>query len=240
MSFKGKITDIEIPSLFLQSNSKINIYVPENFSSLNTYQLLIALDGDDYFQKGKIATKASLLLEKKEISNVIIVGVPYNDIDERYEKYHPNGKKHTAFIRFLAEELVPFLDRNYHTYQLAHGRILIGDSLAGTAVLHALFEYPYTFGKGIVQSPYIHHSTINELRQFSSPEMIKLYHVIGSKETEVTVSSGKTRDFLSPNRQFNKLCIEKGIDLFYDEFKGEHSWAFWQEDLNRALTNMLS
>lgn len=240
VSFEGNIIDATLNSRFLHEEVTMKIYLPENYSQLYTYQLLIAQDGDDYRNKGKLPSLASQLLEKKEINNLIIVMIPYQDIEDRNQKYHPNGLKNNQYIRFLAEELVAFLEAKFHTFELASGRTLIGDSLAGTVSLHAAFQYPHTFGQVIAQSPYIHDDTLKQLEAFEKTELLRLYHVIGDKETRVETSKGKCKDFLSPNRKFHKLSQKKGIDVFYDEFNGEHTWAYWQKDLKRALTLMLS
>lgn len=240
MSFKGKIVDDSLQSRFLNENIEMKIYLPENHSPLYTYQLLLAQDGDDYLKKGKLPSLTSELIEKGQIKNVIIVMLPYQSIEDRYQKYHPNGAKNKNYIRFLAEELVPYLDSTYHTFQLSSGRTLLGDSLAATVNVHAALEYPHTFGQVIAQSPYIHTSTLDLLKAFKETELLKLYHVVGNKESKVELSKGKIKDFLTPNREFQKLAKQKGIDCFYDEFNGEHNWAYWQKDLQRALLSMLS
>ncbi len=237
---KGNITDNYIDSRFLQEKINMKIYLPENYSPLYTYQLLIALDGDDYLQKGKLPTLASELIENKEMEQTIIVMLPYHSVEDRYEKYHPNGTKNKQFIRFLAEELVPFIEESYKTYELPSARTLLGDSLAATVSLHSAFEYPYTFGQVIAQSPYINATTMEKLQSIRHYEMLRLYHVIGKKETSVETTKGNTKDFLTPNRAFYELCEQKGIDVFYDEFNGEHTWLYWQQDLKRALSRMLS
>ena len=98
---------------------------------------------------------ADELYEEQEIENLIIVGVPYKNVKDRREKYHPDGSQHHAYIRFLAQELVPYIDENYPTYQIGMGRALIGDSLAATVSLLTALQYPNTFGKVILHSPLV-------------------------------------------------------------------------------------
>ena len=69
--------------------------------------------------------------------------------------YHPEGDRREAYIRFLAHELVPYMDDNYPTYQIGAGRGLIGDSLAATISLLTALKYPNIFGKVILHSPYV-------------------------------------------------------------------------------------
>ncbi|MFN7253109.1 MAG: alpha/beta hydrolase [Anaerobacillus sp.] len=239
MTLNGKIIDDFIDSRFLQERILIKTFLPDNFSPLYTYQLLIALDGDDYLQKGKLISVTSELLGNKQINNCLVIMISPLSIEDRNQKYHPNGSKNREFIRFLAEELIPHLENKYHTFELASGRTLLGDSLAATVCLHAASEYPFTFGQVIAQSPYIHPQTMAYLSSCNQPELLRLFHSIGDQETNVMTTNGVTKDFLTQNRAFNHLAKEKGIDVYYDEFNGDHTWTYWQENLKKALIWML-
>ena len=72
------------------------VYLPANFSPLNKYSLLIAQDGRDYFQLGRLGRLADEFLSKREIENLIIVGMPYKDVADRRRKYHPDGEQNQA------------------------------------------------------------------------------------------------------------------------------------------------
>ncbi|WP_261180669.1 esterase family protein [Anaerobacillus sp. CMMVII] len=195
MTFKGTIFDDYLESRFLKEKIGFKTFLPANYSPLYTYQLLIAQDGDDYFLKGKLASTASELLEQREINNCILVMIPYQSVEDRYKNYHPNGSENQNYIRFLAEELIPYLEKQYHTFELASGRTLMGDSLGATVSLHAAMEYPYTFGQVIAQSPFIAQKTMDYLTNFKKPELLRLYHSIGDQEKEVTTTDGKIIDF---------------------------------------------
>src|SRR4051794_38363656 len=110
MMRRGSIQDDVIHSKELGEDVPILIYVPADFSPMYTYSFLLCQDGKDYFQMGRIPRVADELLDQEEIENMIIVGIPYTNIDDRREKYHPDGIKQNAYIRFLAHEVVPYLD----------------------------------------------------------------------------------------------------------------------------------
>jgi enterochelin esterase-like enzyme len=76
------------------------------------------------------------------------------------------------------------------------------------------------------------------VRKFTETELLELYHIIGTQETEVKTTTGKTSDFLKPNRELSTLLTSKSITYFYDEFEGDHTWTYWQPDLKRALKMM--
>jgi enterochelin esterase-like enzyme len=236
----GKIQEITLQSKELGEDITMLVYLPANYSPLYKYSLLIAHDGRDYFQLGRIGRIADELLAKKEIENVIIVGIPYQSVDDRRRKYHPNGEQHQAYIRFLAHELVPYLDREFPTYQMGMGRALIGDSLAATVSLLAAIQYPHTFGKVLLQSPYVNDHVLSAVEDFTQPSLLTIYHTVGEKETVVKTTTSKEKDFLSPNRELSGIFKSKSYSYFYDEFDGDHTWTYWQPDLKRAIKMMFS
>src|SRR5690606_36667455 len=193
----------------------------------------------DYFNLGRIARVVDQLLATSEISNTIIVGVPYKSVADRRKKYHPEGEQHPLYKRFLGEELVPFIDREFPTYQMGLGRALIGDSLAATVSLLTALEYPHTFGKVIMQSPFINDHVLHLITHFNDPNLHDLNELIVTGETEVKTTAGKVEDFLTPNRALQHIIDKTGYPCFYEEFNGNHTWTFWQPDLPRALSKML-
>ena len=232
---RGTVQDISIFSNELQEEMQLLVYLPANFSPLYKYTLIIASDGKDYFQLGRLPRIADEFLENNEIENIIFVGVPYKNVKDRSSKYEPTGEKHGAYLRFLAHELVPYLDEQYPTYQVGMGRALIGDSLAATVSLNAALKYPNIFGRVILQSPKVSDELLKAVERFNAANAFTVYHVIGKKETAVKLTSGGTADFLEPNRQLNNLLKNKGFSIFYEEFDGDHTWKHWQPDLKRAL-----
>ena len=232
---KGTIKELTFQSSELGEEMQLLIYLPASFSPLYKYSLLIAQDGRDYFQLGRIGRVADEYLYQGEIENIIIVGVPYKNVADRRRKYHPDGEQNQAYIRFLAHELVPFLDQEYPTYHMGSTRALIGDSLGATVSLMTALQYPHTFGKVLLQSPLVDAQVLEMVENFADSQLVEIYHVIGSLETEVQTTDGMVKDFLSPNRELSRLISEKQFTYFYEEFIGNHTWTYWQPDLRRAL-----
>lgn len=237
---QGTITEIEFSSKELDEKLELLIYLPANYSPLYKYSLLIVQDGKDYFQMGRLTRFADLLLAENKIENLIIVGIPYKNVKDRRKKYHPEGEKNEAYIRFLAHELVPWLEKEYPTTNIGKSRTLMGDSLAATVSLMTAMEYPHTFGKVILHSPYVNDKVLSAVRSHKEPYLLDVYHVIGKDENEIKFSAERVEDFLTPNRELHEAFEENGFDSFYDEFDGGHSWKYWQPDVKRALTMMFS
>ena len=232
---KGTIKEIAFFSNSLQEEINLLIYIPANYSPLYQYHLCIASDGRDYFQLGGIARLADQLIDDYEIEQTIFVGVPYRDRKDRARKYIPTGDLYDSYMRYLAYELVPYLDTEYSTKQLASSRTLMGDSMAATASLMGVLHYPNIFGKAIMHSPYVDEHVLEKMESFTHTESIFLYHVIGSEEVQVTMKDNQIKDFLTPNRMLHELIVSKNIPTFYDEFSGNHTWIYWKPDLQRTL-----
>lgn len=235
---RGTIKEQVYHSQELNEDIQLLIYLPANFSPLYKYSLLIAQDGRDYFRLGRIGRLADEFLYKKEIENVIIVGIPYKNVEDRRRKYHPDGLQNKQYIRFLAHELAPYLDQEFPTYQMGSARALIGDSLGAAVSLMTAIQYPHTFGKVLLHSPYVDKQIIDLARNFKDPSILDIYHVIGKEETAVKTTNGEISDFLTPNRELAKLLSDRPFSYFYEEFAGNHTWTYWQPDLRRALKMM--
>lgn len=231
----GKIEEVNFYSNALNEDMQLLIHLPQQYSPLYKYSVLFASDGKDYFQYGRIGRVVDELVHDGEIGNMIVVGIPYKSVSERRRMYHPDGDRHENYIRFLAHELVPYIDAHYPTYQIGAGRGLIGDSLAATISLLTALKYPNCFGKVILHSPFVNDSVLEKVEAHKDVSTFSIYHVIGKDETEVKTTEDGVQDFLTPNRQLNTLIKKKGFSYFYEEFDGDHTWKHWQKDVRRSI-----
>lgn len=232
---KGKIEELTISSKELGEDMQILVHLPHNYTPLYKYTVLIASDGKDYIQYGRVGRVIDELLDAGEIEDIIFIGIPYKSVSERRRMYHPEGDKREAYTRFLAHELVPYIDQNYPTYQVGSGRGLIGDSLAATISLLTAVKYPSIFGNVILQSPYVDDYVIDQMESAQDTSTFSIYHVIGKEETKVQTLADGVRDFLTPNRALKEVIEQKDIPYFYEEFDGNHTWKYWQPDFKRAI-----
>lgn len=239
MGRKGKMTEETIESKYLNESMTLKIYQPETFSPLYKYNICIMQDGNDYYQMGRVATLSDKLHANHDISNTVFVGIHYQDKFDRRKKYHPDGEQQDVYIKFLVYEVVPLLDNKIPTYHMGQSRALIGDSLAGTLAFMTALQYPNTFGKVIMQSPYVDQTVIDAAKQASNIHAIDIYHTIGTAETAVETTDQQELDFVTPNRQLSQVLNDKGANYTYKELEGAiHTWKYWQKDLPNVLMSM--
>ena len=63
-----------------------------------------------------------------------------------YESFKKYGITSDKFLKFVVEELKPFIDDNYKTYKDKDNTFLAGSSMGGLISLYAICEYPDIFG----------------------------------------------------------------------------------------------
>lgn len=148
--------------VFLESNvleetREIWVSTPVGYAeSEEHYPLLIVLDGRAHFRHVSATT------EHLQLSNrtpgMIVAGVlstdrardftPTTDYAE-IEGVEPRGEA-ANFLLFLESELIPMLEENYRARDY---RIIVGHSLSGLFVIHALMASSETFNGYIAISP---------------------------------------------------------------------------------------
>ncbi|WP_062047304.1 esterase family protein [Bacillus sp. JCM 19034] len=237
---QGTTLDDHIMSKELEEEIPLIVYTPPDFTPMQSYHVLICQDGSDYFQIGRIPRVFEELLDEGEINETIIVGIPYPSVDIRRERYFPNDVQNEAYIRFLAHELVPYLDEHYPIEPIASARTLAGDSLGGTVSLMTAVRYPSLFGNVMMHSPFVNANVLEDVKNCNHSEKISIYHVIGLQETEVNTTDGNIVNFLPPNRDLRDLIKSMNFSYEYHEFDGDHKWVHWQKDLPRGLKSLLS
>lgn len=240
MGRKGQFKEIKIRSKYLEESINLKWYLPEGFSESNTYNVCIMQDGNDYFQMGRIATLSDKLHEANKIETTVFVGIHYKDRYDRQEKYHPKGKKQPAYMKFLVYEVIAFLAGEFPNCDNGKYRSLIGDSLAGTLGLMTAIQYPGTFGKVIMQSPYVDEKVLEAVQSAEELNSLSIYHTIGNDETEVETTDGELKDFYHPNLELRDLLAEMNPNYVFHELEGKHTWRYWQSDMERVLVTMFT
>ncbi|MGE6631027.1 esterase family protein [Bacillus sp. NPDC077027] len=235
----GMIQEEMLHSTELGEDMTVLIYLPVNYSPLYKYHVIIAQDGHDYFRLGKIGRQAEELMQNKKMERSIIIGIPYKNVTERRNTYHPEGSKFEAYKRFLANELVPYIDDHFPTYQIGAGRTFIGDSLGATISLMTAIDYPYLFGGLVLQSPYVDHAVLQAVKEASTLTHYAIIHQIGLQETAVKTTDGQILDFIEPNQKLKELLETSGADYIFETFEGDHKWTYWQPLISPSLKRIL-
>lgn len=235
MPIKRVIVKETVPSRILPGGGRtLRIFLPPGYNEVISYPVVYAQDGEDMFNFGRIATQAARLIVEGELEPIIIAGV---DVDKsvRTREYAPDGDLHDGYVRFFAEEMVPFVESRFPVRREPGDILLAGDSLGGAASFHIAERYPERFRNVLALSGAFYPASLDRIRTSGADlSQLSMYMTIGLQETAFETDRG-TFDFVALNREAKALLVERGAKLTYVERDGEHLWGYWQQDLPDAL-----
>lgn len=212
----------------------VTIYLPARFRESRRYPLLIVHDGGDYLRYAALKTVLDNLIHRLEVAPVIAALTHPGD---RMVEY-PNDPKHAAF---LAEHLLPFMEKRYPLYEAPGARCLMGASFGGVASLSTAWRYPGTFGRLLLQSGSFAFTDIGESKR--GPAFAPVVEFVnafrekpGKPSDKVYVSCGTFESLIYENRSMVPFLQGTGMDVKYEEARDGHNWENWRDRLRGGLS----
>ena len=152
----------------------VDVWFPDGYSAKKKYAVLYMHDGQMLFdaattwnkQAWRVDETVGKLIKERKIKDLIVVGV-WNNGEYRHSEYYPaksleylpagtrdyivknnlKGKPQADnYLKFLVEELKPYIDQNFSTRKDRNNTFIAGSSMGGLISLYALCEYPEVFG----------------------------------------------------------------------------------------------
>ncbi|MBB3110336.1 enterochelin esterase-like enzyme [Paenibacillus phyllosphaerae] len=235
---KRTIVKDTVPSQYLpEGQRELRVFLPPGYNEVLSYPVVYCQDGEDFFNFGRVATIATQLILDEGIEPFIIVGV---DVDKkkRTDEYAPDGPLHDGYVRFFADELVPYIEAKYAARRVKEERILAGDSLGGTVSLHIALRYPNLFNRIIALSGAFYPSSQAIAAQAGDLSDLELFMIVGLQEDAYETDRG-VFNFVAINREMKQLLEAKGAVTHYGEHDGKHVWGFWQKHIPASLKTFL-
>jgi predicted alpha/beta superfamily hydrolase len=144
------------------------------------------------------------------------------------------------YLKFIVEEVKPFIDSNFSVYTDANHTAIMGSSMGGLISMYAICEYPKVFGKAACLSTHwigfrefennpIPESFFSYMKEkLPNPKNHKLYFDYGTETLDA--------DYLKYEYRIDEILKEKGYDTTNSKnlkFEGEnHSEASWQKRIH--------
>ena len=258
-----------IPSQFITPR-QVEIWFPPGYEADvgRGFPVLYMHDGQNVFSAATSTHKIPWgvdegllrLIAKNQVRAPIVVGI-WNHPTRRWAEFmpqkafdYPGGEEKRArfvqeagqpfsdmYLRFIVEELKPFMDRTYRTLPDQGDTFIMGSSMGGLISLYALCEYPQVFGGAACLSTHWVSGegvVLDYLRaNLPQPGRHKLYFDFGTV--------GLDADYEPYQMQADEIMRFAGyqpdVDWMTRKFPGaEHNEAAWQARVHIPLEFLFS
>jgi hypothetical protein len=188
-----------LASKVLNRELTVLISLPEGYDAgTASYAVLYDLNGFLFaYDRGTV----ELLARVQEMPNMIVVGVP--PLENGYVPTPFEDRKEISAgadlsIRFLKEELIPFVEKNYRTNAF---RVLYGHSVGGLFTMYTLFNVPGLFTAYIAGSPWFQ---INDQYWLKNIEKMAKERTFDGKFLFMTVGKGEAQLTIDTYKELEK------------------------------------
>lgn len=215
----------------------VYVWLPNRYFKPNTAMNVIYMhDGENLFDASKSLSKKSWeahktlqkLIDEKKMPQTIIVGISstnlrgreylpngiYKNLPPEYRKEIETGWKGAPlsdeYLRFIVEELKPFIDSKYRTNKGRDNTFIMGSSMGGLISYYAQMEYPEVFGASASLS--MHYLLGAPLGKMPDE---KLFAPVIAKAFEDYTKSK------NPKPNYSRIYIDNGdntLDKFYPPY----------------------
>ena len=239
---RGKLVGMEIKSEILGNERGVGVYTPPGYDPAGSpYSLLLFFDGMAYVGESFIPTPTILdnLLSEGAIPPTVALFVDHviGGEDQRMLELLCNEE----FNRFLIEELLPQVRKQYNVTNDPAQTVIGGSSAGGLGAAFAAYEYPEVFGNVLAQTGAFRLGGRGRpecwlIRQFVESELLplKFYLDVGLYEDK-----GQGISSLRVVRHMRDVLQAKGYPVAYAEHSGGHDYVVWRQTIVDGLISLI-
>ncbi|RSD28680.1 alpha/beta hydrolase [Mesobacillus subterraneus] len=236
---------------------KIRVYLPADYAGgSKQYPVLYMHDGQNVFGSedaiGGISLELHEYLDDNKV-NLIVVAIDQKS-EERMNEYCPweigeysakltgeqcsDGGKGKEYIKWVAEELKPFIDEQYRTDRAE--TYMAGISLGSLITTYAVCVYPQVFKRiaGLSSAYFRNYEGITALLKESNlSHLDKVYLDCGTMEGGKQIAPG----FLQSNIDIYELIKQKGIQTEFKTIQdAKHHYSDFKKRFPEVMNYLIS
>lgn len=258
----------DFPSKNISSRA-VSVWLPAGYKEGDACDVLYMHDGQMLFdasatwnhQEWKVDEVLGELITTKKVRPTIVVAI--DNTSDRLLEYFPDkvidllatkpnsfAPKGDAYLKFIVNELKPFIDHRFQPLTTKEHTFMMGSSMGGLISMYALCEYPEVFGGAACLST---HSSMNLLVQGAEKilaEALRSYIKTNLPKPNSNFiymdrgSIGIDASYASAQTQIDKIISDAGWDEAHFEtllFLGhDHNEKCWAGRLDKPITFLLS
>lgn len=262
----------EFMSQFVEARN-VTVWLPDGYTMGEPCDVLYMHDGQMLFdaattwnkQEWQVDEVMGRLINEGKIRRCIVVGI--DNTKNRLNDYYPTGcyryvpeearanvdlsqYKGDEYLRFIVEEVKPFIDNRYHPLTTPEHTFVMGSSMGGLISIYALCEYPQVFGGAVCMSTHLSMRFFDpEFKSEQWAEGLRQYVMtnLPDPNSHLLYMDGGTVELDGTNRPYQNLLnsIISGLGwdsahFVYYLFEGhKHMETFWAERLHVPLLFIL-
>ncbi len=152
----------------------VDVWLPDGYDISQKYNVVYMQDGQMLFDSAQswnkkawgVDSRIAQLIRENKIEKCIVVGI-WNNGKYRFSEYFPqkflstlsedfrkeyisaylqNKPQSDNYLKFIVDELKPFIDAHFYTDPGKDHTFLMGSSMGGMISMYAICEYPGVFG----------------------------------------------------------------------------------------------
>lgn len=230
----GEIVEREVDARAFGDKRRVQVYLPARFRPSRQYPLLIVHDGEDYVRYASLKTVLDNLIHRLEIPSMVVALISSQD---RLNEY-ADDKRHA---KFLVEDLLPFLEKNFPLVDKPSARGLMGASFGAVASLAAAWRYQGVFGNLLLQSGSFAFTDIGKHdRGPVFDPVVRFVNAFrkqpGHPAEHLFLSCGVYESLIYFNRSLVPFLQKSGLDVRYVEANDGHNWENWRDRMREGLS----
>jgi enterochelin esterase-like enzyme len=222
---KGELIAETVESRSLGGKRRVWFYVPPGYSASQDalFPVLYVLDGANYVEKMDVPRVLDHLIANKTIAPLIAV---FSEPADRQEEYSRNPK----WRAFIANELVPAVDKRFRTFPTPDHRVILGSSLAAYGAVDLAVAMPSVFGLCAALAPPAQTATVvsNQANARAAVVSIKFF-----------VLGGVYDSMIDGARRLRTTLDEYSAPVTYLEVSEGHNTNTFRAHLDDALKVLL-
>jgi len=253
---RQSVETVQFHSQLVNTTVPYNVILPPGYraSSTTRYPVLYLLHGlgghyTDWVTRTNVADYAAQY-------RLIVVTPEGNDswyVDS-------GGSSMDKYETYILKELIPDVDKRFRTIQARYGRSVAGLSMGGYGAIKYGLKYPASFVfVGSMSGAFgVTHYTEKEMGGSNWEAFLKIFGPVGSETRKANdvfeiargLSAARVSSLpyfyfdcgtedagqhFNANRELSQIFVEKKIRHEYRELPGDHSWGYWDRQVQEVL-----
>ncbi len=246
--YAAKVDTLETFSTAMNKKIKVVVITPDAYAAGKEFPVVYLLHG----YSGNYADwikKAPAIQTYADQYNLIVV-CPDGGYGSWYydSPVDPSWKYET----YVADELVPWIDKNYRTTKRKEGRAITGLSMGGHGALYLAFKHPNFFGAagsmsgGVDIRPFPNNWNISARLgtyakhpdHWNQHTVINMLHLVSPGSLALIIDCGTSDFFYGVNQKLHQKMLENNIAHDYITRPGGHTWEYWANAIEYQLVFM--